>query len=855
VMEITDGAGIDAAIESTEGDLYCYLHDQSTGFSETRTILKLDANASPVWIRNFTVGSNIFSGSAELPPALVELGDGILVKYNEESSDFSPQLMRLRKSDGGVDWVKRYQMPGPYNGSQVFSLYSLLSDGTYAYMLGFSQDKNRLLKIAADGSVVVSKESAGYSSTGTTQYYRWMDFSPSGNLLVGVYAPNIGDTYNGLIELDKNFTPLRQQFLRMPRGGSNPALIPYSDSVTYGLGSLYSFGNDYATTAYFQKYNFNANFAQCGRDMPVVITPYSQSVTLKTVSPNSLTLPQSQNHNASTVPYHLAYSSYHCGNNSACSQLQLQGPITICDTVAVYSFRPVRNAGCEAAVLWRMDTVAGQVRVVIQTDTLLQLKFKSSGTLHIGAKIFANCGWLEDSILVQVSVANTKLNLGADTTLCSGNTIRLNAGSGFGSYLWQDGSTDSVYTVTKPGWYHVQVSTCAQVYKDSVLVTAAPPIPFDIGPDRTKCNSDTLRLSAPSGFLNYSWSNNYNISSTTTQNVVVNPLVDTAYYVKAEKTPGCFAYDTVRVKVNTSPPINLGSDQSFCFGDSAIFNAGSGFQSYAWSSGATSQQLIVKAKGTYSVIGTTAEGCKSYDTVRVVEVYTLPAVNLDKSPALCIGSSKLLSAGSYASYQWSTGATTSTISISDIGDYKVIVTDANGCVGSDSTSITTLNPLPAGFLPSDTAICSYGTMELKPISPFNRYLWSSGAITPGLTISQPGLYWLEVEDRNTCKGKDSVLVVLKECMKGFYIPTAFTPNGDRKNDELKPLLFGKVKTYRFTIYNRWGQVIFQTTDQFKGWDGRVAGTPQRSDTFVWTCTYQFEGESEKTAKGTVTVIR
>ncbi|RYZ62019.1 MAG: gliding motility-associated C-terminal domain-containing protein, partial [Chitinophagaceae bacterium] len=232
----------------------------------------------------------------------------------------------------------------------------------------------------------------------------------------------------------------------------------------------------------------------------------------------------------------------------------------------------------------------------------------------------------------------------------------------------------------------------------------------------------------------------------------------------------------------------------------------------------------------------------------------LPAVSLDRGTALCIGSSKLLSAGSYASYQWSTGATTSTISVSDIGDYKVVVTDANGCVGSDSTSITTINPLPAGFLPPDTVICSYGTLELKVAVPFNRYLWSSGAITPSLTISQPGLYWLEVEDRNTCKGKDSVLVALKECMKGFYVPTAFTPNGDRKNDEFKPLLFGKVKKYRFTIYNRWGQMIFQTTDQFKGWDGTVAGTPQRSDTFVWTCTYQFEGESEKLEKGTVSVI-
>jgi gliding motility-associated-like protein len=112
-----------------------------------------------------------------------------------------------------------------------------------------------------------------------------------------------------------------------------------------------------------------------------------------------------------------------------------------------------------------------------------------------------------------------------------------------------------------------------------------------------------------------------------------------------------------------------------------------------------------------------------------------------------------------------------------------------------------------------------------------------------------------VKDANNCTGKDTILVGPKDCMKGFYIPTAFTPNGDGKNDVFRPMLFGNVKKYQFTIYNRWGQAVFQTSDLSKSWDGTFGGETQDSNVFIWSCTYQFEGEEIKQEKGTVVVIR
>ena len=252
---------------------------------------------------------------------------------------------------------------------------------------------------------------------------------------------------------------------------------------------------------------------------------------------------------------------------------------------------------------------------------------------------------------------------------------------------------------------------------------------------------------------------------------------------------------------------------------------------------------------------TTADGCRSFDTVKVVQVFALPRPGLDKNPALCAGDSRTLNPGPYAAYQWSDGSSGSSLIVDRVGTYAVTVTDDNDCKASDVTVIDVIHPLPAGFLPPDTAICSYGSLELKPLRSFQQYLWSTGAAAKTITISRPGFYWLEVKDGNSCRGRDSVTVNPKDCLNGLYVPSAFTPNGDGRNDLFRPLLFGRVQHYHFAVYNRWGTAIYQATDRQKGWDGKLAGRPLEAGVFVWTCTYQLEGRAVQTEKGTVTLVR
>ena len=230
-------------------------------------------------------------------------------------------------------------------------------------------------------------------------------------------------------------------------------------------------------------------------------------------------------------------------------------------------------------------------------------------------------------------------------------------------------------------------------------------------------------------------------------------------------------------------------------------------------------------------------------------------VNLGPDNAICPGSSLIINAQpGYASYLWQDASTNSSYTATAPGNYRVTVTNACGIISSDDILIS-LNPKPVNFLSADTAICSNQSILIIPNKNFVSYLWNTNAVTPSLNINLPGLYWLEVIDNNTCKGRDSIVVSPKQCLKGLFVPNAFTPNGDTKNDLFKPSLFGTVKQYEFTVHNRYGEIVFETKDLAKGWDGNIKGKAQNTGVFVWKCIYQIDNQSVTSEKGTVILIR
>jgi gliding motility-associated-like protein len=232
-----------------------------------------------------------------------------------------------------------------------------------------------------------------------------------------------------------------------------------------------------------------------------------------------------------------------------------------------------------------------------------------------------------------------------------------------------------------------------------------------------------------------------------------------------------------------------------------------------------------------------------------------PVISLDKDSVLCLGSQRQLNAGSgFAHYSWSNGNTDSVIMVTDTGRYWVSVLGQDGCRGSDTTHIARLGAMPAGFLPPDTTICEYSKLTIAPSHSYQSYLWSDQSTGPTLTVTQPGTYALLVTDSNQCTGSDSIRLTQKTCVLGLYVPNAFTPNGDGRNDLFRPLLVGNIVWFRFSVYNRWGQKVFETSEAGRGWDGKVNGTPAQDDAFVWYCQYQLVGEPQTIKKGTVLLI-
>ena len=199
--------------------------------------------------------------------------------------------------------------------------------------------------------------------------------------------------------------------------------------------------------------------------------------------------------------------------------------------------------------------------------------------------------------------------------------------------------------------------------------------------------------------------------------------------------------------------------------------------------------------------------------------------------------------------------TSNTLAVNTPGLYWVKVTNEFNCTATDSVTIASVLPAPNNFLQKTDSICNYGNTTIISEGSFSKYLWSTGSIGRQINIENPGTYWLSVTDTYGCTGTDTISVYLKNCMLGVYLPTAFTPNNDGHNDQFRALVFGKVQSFMLQVFNREGQLVFQTTDPAIGWNGVYKGTSYSTATFVWQCSYQLEGRKPEHQKGTVTIIR
>jgi gliding motility-associated-like protein len=835
----SSGAFIGADVHrDAEGNYYFV--GNNLGFMEpTRvSVYKMDATGNPLWLKNYELNSggvlltaNAISTSTSLILFVAGSPRSITVRLDKKTGQLLNSFIFQHQSSGSI-----YHRLVKFDNDRIY----YAGDNKEKFLMGTFDTLGRPIKLReiADASNL----RAGDVKDGMLYATAFSSNAPVQNVLLRADSNLNLSFYN-------KFTPIRWGY---PAG-----LQVSNEGNIYIAGNFFTATNTSYSSPFLSKYNSDGELGTC---VFGAFTP-----TVKDIDPQTTTLSYSPvNRTFQTPAVVISFSpdmdgqqvdEILCSSKPECTSIDIDGEPVACHLNEDYTVSVLKNAECTLAPQWFFDSA--YVRLHHTTDTTGVFRFIKTGTTWIKVKLNAGCSSYYDSIAVKAYDALAKLDLGKDTILCPNNSMTLKAGKGFSMYSWQDGSSDSLFTVNSPGTYFVEVqNACGIILRDTVIVSPHPPIPFTSLQDRVKCNSDTIHLNADDGFLNYSWSPNYNMNVVNQSKVVVNPKLDTVYTLKAEKIQGCFIYDTVYIKVNYSLPISLGKDTSFCTGDSLVLDAGAGFVNYTWNTGTNAKAITVKNKGTYTIAATGNNGCISFDTLKVISLYANPSVQLAKDSLLCFGESKILDAGiGYKQYSWSNGNTTQKIASKQTGKYFVSVIDNNGCKASDTTMITRILDLPHDFLSDDTSLCTYSKINLSPQNNYNSYQWSTSANTRVINIDKAGIYWLKVTDQYGCKGVDSIIIHPKQCMEGFYIPNAFTPNKDGKNDVFRPLIFGDVTKYHFTIYNRWGEKVYESTEPGEGWNGKYNSLEDKTSVFVWTCEYQLQNQPLKFEKGSVTLIR
>jgi gliding motility-associated-like protein len=251
-----------------------------------------------------------------------------------------------------------------------------------------------------------------------------------------------------------------------------------------------------------------------------------------------------------------------------------------------------------------------------------------------------------------------------------------------------------------------------------------------------------------------------------------------------------------------------------------------------------------------------------------VIIYENPLLSMQPAET-CVGSPVTLSANisppdSYT-YLWTwpngfteTGSqiTISNPDTSNTGTFDLIVTNPNGCSDASTTSLI-VHPLPAhGFVKDDSLYFDFpDTLEALP--GFDSYLWMDDQTTQGIMIQDSGYYSVTVTDGFGCANTFEIFANSNYEKPFFYrIPSAFTPNGDGLNDSFRPFTdYELIKKFHLVIFNRWGQMVFQTDDSMKGWDGKVNGVDALAGPYGWSIVYSNYHKFNVKAKGIVWVVR
>jgi gliding motility-associated-like protein len=410
-----------------------------------------------------------------------------------------------------------------------------------------------------------------------------------------------------------------------------------------------------------------------------------------------------------------------------------------------------------------------------------------AGTHRVKIKDGTGCTDSLDITVVQLFPTLLISNLSTTAASCSGaadGTVTITASGGLAPYEYsvdgvnyQPGNTINIAGGNRSIWVRDN-NNC--VTTQTTFIPLNNSVTVDAGMDGTICEGKTQQLNSTSNGTSVAWTPSATLSNATILNPVASPTVTTKYFVTAT-TGICSRTDSVTVFVDPAPIPNAGVDVTVCYAQDHQLN-GSGGIAFTWT----------------------------------------PATNLD-DPAI---------------FNPTISKPTSTVI------YSLAVVDAKGCSSLKDDSITISVTTPAVlFVGNDTVVAMRQPVQLTSQDinnfGFTTYTWS-----PALGLNSPFIanpvailnnditYHVYASTAAGCEAFDTINIKVYEGPE-LYVPNAFTPNGDGLNDVLRVVSIGMKEFHFFRIYNRYGELVFSTTDPAKGWDGTLKGKKQSIGTYVW----------------------
>ncbi len=353
-------------------------------------------------------------------------------------------------------------------------------------------------------------------------------------------------------------------------------------------------------------------------------------------------------------------------------------------------------------------------------------------------------------IYVQYTNPAALISTSGPTDFCPGDSVILTATAGVG-YQWSTGATTQSITVFNPGTYFCTVSfggNCSDI-TDTITVNHLSGLTLSINPSGPTafCQGSNVTLTASAaGVL---WS-----TGATSQSITVS--TSGVYTVTPTAAGFCPSSTSISVTVHPNPTVSISGISSICQNASTTLSTTAPFSQYLWSGGQTTASISTGTAGTYTVTVSDANGCTATNNYNVT-VWPNPAPSISGDPDFCQGASTVLSAGAFASYQWSNGSSGSSTTVSAAGTYTVTVTDGNGCTGNTSQTITIFS-LPTPAITGITAICQGANANLNTTPAGMSYLWSTGATSISIQPATAGTYTVTVTDLNGCTGSISQVV-------------------------------------------------------------------------------------------------